>query len=150
MTIGMRSRAPLFLLVMTACALCWPDGAHSRGEAKRIFFRAERPAISVTMTKEGRYLRNVRVEADGRCTDGRRVGLGFGVIGSGRIELTRGGRFNMSRRNAHELLVFKGRVKDHQVRGYYRRFSDSSNLKKELRCGTGEPNSRRIYFVAHS
>ena len=113
-------------------------------------YRAERAAISVSLSREGRYLRNVRIEAAGRCTDGRKTTISFAVIGAGTIPIASNGHFNTSRRNAHELRVLKGRVEGGVIRGFFRRFQDGAARNGfEPRCGTGNPYSRPIFFVAH-
>ena len=118
------------------------------GEQKR-HFHAERPAISVSLIREGRYLKSIRVEARARCTDGRRGRVFYGVTGSGAIELTKNSRFNKTRMNAHEHRVFKGRVDGDVIRGAFRGFSDGpAENGFEPRCGTGTPTGRLIYFVA--
>lgn len=112
-------------------------------------YRTERPAITIALSKEGRYLKRVRVEAAGRCSNGRKTTVSFAIIGAGAIEISRNGRFNVSRRNAHELRVLKGRVEGDVIRGYFRRFYDGNAENGfEPRCGTGSPTSRPINFVA--
>ena len=129
------------ILVRQAVAARAGSGAH--------VYRAERAAISVTLRKEGRYLKRVRIEALVRCTDGRTATTGFAITGGTGIRITCGGRFNMSRYNAHELRVLKGRVEDDVIRGYFRAFHDSSSERGfEPRCGTVVPNSQPIHFTA--
>lgn len=118
------------------------------GEQKR-HFRAERPAISVSLIREGRYLKYIRVEARTRCSDGSRGRNLYRIMGSGTIDLTKNGRFNRTRMNAHEHRVFKGRLDGDVIRGVYRSFSDGpAEDGFKPRCGTGTPNSRPIFFVA--
>ncbi|HSK50655.1 MAG TPA: hypothetical protein VK889_09215 [Solirubrobacterales bacterium] len=143
-------KLPRYLFVLTAAAaILVPQVVSTTAASGRQVYRAERPAITVSLTKEGRYLRNIRVEARGECTNGDRKRISFAIIGSGRLEIAGNGRFNTSRRNAHELRTLKGRVEGDLIRGYFRRFYDGSAANGfEPRCGTGGPYSRRIYFVA--
>lgn len=143
-----KLRRRLFVLTAVAGILALQVVLTPTASGRQVY-RAERAAITVSLTEEGRYLRNIRVEARGRCTDGRRTTISFAIVGSGRLEVAPNGRFGKSRGNAHELRTFKGRVEDDAIRGYFRRFSDGPAAKGfEPRCGTGGPYSRRIYFVA--
>lgn len=112
-------------------------------------YRAERAAISITLGREGRYLVRVNVTALARCTNGQRTTIKFIMAGGPRIRITGGGRFNMSRFNAHESRVLKGRVEGDVIRGYFRAFYDGPPEGRfKPRCGTAVPNSRPIHFTA--
>jgi hypothetical protein len=140
--------AGLLAVVIGSAGTLAGQGTAEAGSGAQVY-RAERAAISVTLKKEGRYLSRVRIEALFRCTDGRRARGGFAITGGRGIRITSGGRFNMSRGNAHELRVLKGRVEDDAIRGYFRAFQDSSPERGfEPRCGTGVPNSQPIHFTA--
>jgi hypothetical protein len=135
-------------IVGSAAVLVRHANAAGAGSGADVY-RAERVAISVILRREGRYLTRVRVEALFRCTDGRAATAGFAILGGAGIPITSGGRFNMSRHNAHELTVLKGRVEGNVIRGYYRAFQDGSPERGfEPRCGTVVPNSQPIKFTA--
>jgi hypothetical protein len=145
-------KSSFLLLGFLAAAVAMASGSQlgaAAGAAEKGLYRAERSAISVSLVRQGRYLKHIRVEALGRCTDGRRTTISYVVTGSGAIETAGNGRFNKTRRNAHEHRVFKGRVEGDVIRGAFRRFYDgSADDGFEPRCGTGTPTSRLIYFVA--
>lgn len=139
--------AVLLIVGSAAILVCHADAAEGGSGAD--VYRAERAAISIMLRREGRYLKRVRVEALFRCTDGRTPTAGFAILGGRGIPITPGGRFNMSRHNAHELTVLKGRVEDGVIRGYFRAFQDGSPERGfEPRCGTVVPNSQPIHFTA--
>lgn len=147
LTLLTASLAGLFIVGSAAILVRHAD-ATGTGSGTHVY-RAERAAISVILRREGRYLKGVRIEALFRCTDGRTATAGFAILGGTGVPITLGGRFNMSRHNAHELRVLKGRVEGDVIRGYFRAFQDGSPERGfEPRCGTVVPNSKPIHFTA--
>jgi hypothetical protein len=136
------------ILIFAAAVILVRPTASATTHSGMQIYRAERAAITVTLKRHGRYLSRVRVAALGRCTDGRRTTISFAIIGGPGIRITRGGRFNLTRYNAHELRVLKGRAEDDAIRGYFRAFYDSGAETGFERCGTAVPNGRPIHFTA--
>jgi hypothetical protein len=141
--IGLALAAPLALgwLAVSAGA----GGQH--GSRRLLVYEIHRPGLEVSVTRRGNHVIRASVGAQGICSNGERVPIGFALVAGRGWPIDKRGRFD-ARRTIRG--IFRGRFDGGRVLGVYRQSyrRNVSGESLEPTCGNVRPSGQVQRFRA--
>jgi hypothetical protein len=149
-----RTRHTLCLAVLVAVASLSVPGIAGADRVdlaahhtRRLVYESSRPALQVSITREGDAIILASVGAPGVCSNGEETGTGFEKKGADRWPIRSDGRFE---HNYGDASYLRGRVAGDRVIGVFResRLHEDGSEETETLCGNVTPRGRNQHFVA--
>lgn len=135
------------LILLLAGAAATEQSAAAKAHQKVLVYESSRPALRVSLTREGNAVIRATVSAPGLCGNGEKTTMGFEKAGADRWPIRSNGRFE--HRNGSRSYL-RGRFDGDRVIGVFResRRRNIGGEEPEPTCGNVVPHGRDQRFVA--